>query len=333
MKSRTETSFFGRWPARLAGAVRLPASPAATDKTHDRTVDGFSDRFWISAEGLDLHARDYAPASGPACLPVICLHGLTRNARDFEALAPHLAARGRRVLALDVRGRGRSARDPEPMRYQPAVYAADVLALMDGAGIARACFIGTSMGGLITMALAALRPLAVAAAALNDVGPELAPEGLARIAGYAGKGPEAHDWAGAADYARFVNASAFPDYGPEQWGAFARRLFTSKDGVPVLDYDPAIAQAFKAPDGGKAAPPVNLWPLFQGLAFTPQAQARPLLTLRGALSDLLAPGTVQKMKLMAPHMAFAEVPRVGHAPMLDEPEALAALDAWLDAAP
>jgi pimeloyl-ACP methyl ester carboxylesterase len=293
----------------------------------------FSDRFWTSADGLRLHARDYAAASGEARLPVICLHGLTRNARDFEVLAPHLAARGRRVLAVDVRGRGGSAWDPEPGRYVPPAYAGDVLTLMDAAGIARAAFIGTSMGGLITMLLAAMRPGAVAAACLNDIGPELAPEGLARIGRYTGKGPDVTNWAGAADYARFINEAAFPDYGPADWAAFARRIFTEKDGVPALDYDPAIAVAFKPPEGEPAPPPPDLWPLFQGLAFTPDKAERPLLLIRGALSDLLAPATANQMRAIAPHMAFAEVPNVGHAPMLDEPQALSAIDAWLKEAP
>ncbi len=292
----------------------------------------FSDRHWTSADGLRLHACDYAPASGQARLPVICLHGLTRNARDFEDLAPRLAAQGRRVLAVDVRGRGGSDWDPEPSRYVPAVYAGDVLALMDTAGIARAAFIGTSMGGLITMVLAAFRPSAVAAACLNDIGPELAPEGLARIAGYTGKGPRVADWAEAADYARYINESAFPNYGPADWAAFARRIFTDKNGVPAPDYDPAIAVAFKPPEG-EPAPPPDLWPLFQGLAFAPDKIERPLLLIRGALSDLLAPATADKMRQIAPHMAFAEAPHVGHAPMLDESPALSAIDQWLKDAP
>lgn len=293
----------------------------------------FSDRFWTSADGLRLRARDYAPASGEARLPVICLHGLTRNARDFEDLAPHLAAGGRRVLALDVRGRGGSAWDPQPLRYQPAVYAGDVLALMDAAGIARAHFIGSSMGGLITLVLCAMRPLAVAGAALNDIGPDIAPEGLARIGGYTGKTPPVSNWAEAAAYAKFINEAAFPDYGPDQWPAFARRLFVEKNGTPALDYDPAIAQVFAPPEGQPAPPAPNLWPLFQGLAYLAPQVPRPLLLIRGALSDLLASDTAQKMRAIAPHMAFVEVPRVGHAPMLDEPPALSAIDAWLKAAP
>jgi pimeloyl-ACP methyl ester carboxylesterase len=292
----------------------------------------FADRFWSVPDGLRLHARDYAGASGPARAPVVCLHGLTRNARDFEDLAPRIAAQGRRVLALDVRGRGQSAWDPQPMRYVPAIYAGDVLALLDALGIARAVFIGTSMGGLITMVLAALRPQAVAAAVLNDVGPELAPEGVKRIAAFAGVTAEVGTWAEAADFARARNQAAFPDYAPEQWMACARRLFVEKDGRPVLDYDPDIAKAFAPPppppEGQPPPPPVDLWPLFKGLA-----AGRPLLTVRGARSDLLSADIAARMRDAAPQMAYAEVKGVGHTPMLDEPEALAAIDALLEAAP
>jgi pimeloyl-ACP methyl ester carboxylesterase len=292
----------------------------------------FSDRFWTSSDGLNLHARDYAGASGRARAPVVCLHGLTRNARDFEDLAPRLAAKGRRVLALDVRGRGQSAWDPQPMRYAPATYAGDVLALIDALGIARAVFIGTSMGGLIAMTVAAFRPQAVAAAVLNDVGPEFAPEGIKRITGFTGVGAKVANWDEAAGYARKLNELAFPHYTADQWMAFARRLFAEKDGRPMLDYDPDIAKALAPPppppEGQAPPPPVDLWPLFKGFA-----SGRPLLTIRGALSDLLSPDIAARMRDAAPHMAFAEVTGVGHAPMLDEPEALAAIDTLLETAP
>ena len=289
----------------------------------------FADRFWTSADGLRLHARDYAAAPGEARAPVICVHGLTRNARDFEDLAPRLAAGNRRVLAVDVRGRGASAWDPDPARYVPAVYAGDMLALMDALAIAKAVFVGTSMGGLITMVVSAMRPAAVAAAVLNDIGPEIAPEGLARILGYAGIGGSAPDWAAAAAYARRTNAVAFPHYGEADWAAFARRLFAEKDGRPTLDYDPAIAKGLKPPEPkpGEAPPPPDLWPLLAGLA------QRPLLTIRGATSDILSPDIAERMRAAAPQMAYAEIPGVGHAPMLDEPAALAAIDRFLDGVP
>jgi pimeloyl-ACP methyl ester carboxylesterase len=297
-------------------------------------VETFADRFWTAPgpEGLRLHARDYPGASAAARAPVVCLHGLTRNARDFETLAPHIAARGRRVLALDVRGRGQSAWDPQPMRYVPATYAGDVLALLDALAVSRAVFIGTSMGGLITMTVAAFRPQAVAAAVLNDIGPEIAPEGIERITGYTGKPAEITTWAEASAYARKLNEVAFPNYTAEQWMAFARRLFVEKDGRPVLDYDPDIAKALAPPPppppGQEPPPPLDLWPLFKGLA-----AGRPLLTVRGALSDLLSEDIAARMRDAAPQMAFAEVKGVGHAPMLDEPEARAAIDSLLETAP
>jgi pimeloyl-ACP methyl ester carboxylesterase len=280
----------------------------------------------MSPDGLTLHARDYAAASGLARAPVICIHGLTRNARDFEALAPRIATQGRRVLALDVRGRGASAYDPNPAHYIPAVYAGDILALMDALAIARAVFIGTSMGGLITMAIGAMRPGAIAATVLNDIGPEIAPEGLARIAGYVGGGPPIETWDDAAAYARKLNEAAFPHYGPEDWMAFARRIFVEKDGRPQLDYDPNIAGAFKPPEPAPGQPPPpapDLWPLFEGLA------AHPLLTIRGATSDILSPAIAEHMRLAAPDMDYVEVPGVGHAPMLDESQAVVAIDALL----
>jgi len=231
-----------------------------------------------------------------------------------------------------VRGRGQSAWDPQPMRYVPATYAGDLLALLDGLGIARAVFIGTSMGGFITMTVAAFRPQAVAAAVLNDIGPEVDPAGIKRIAGYTGVSADVANWAEAASYARELNEIAFPHYTAERWAPFARRLFTEKDGRPVLDYDPEIARAFGAPppppEGQPPPPPVDLWPLFKGLA-----AGRPLLTVRGALSDILSADIAARMREAAPDMRYAEVPGVGHAPMLDEPEALAAIDALLETAP
>ena len=287
----------------------------------------WAERRWTSADGLDLFSRDYAGADGAARLPVLCLHGLTRNSADFEDLAPWIAARGRRVLALDVRGRGRSAWDPQPSHYTPATYAADVLALLDAVWVARALVVGTSMGGIIAMVMAGLRPQAVAGAVLNDVGPSLAPEGLARIGGYTGKAATPADWAEAAEMARAINGAAFPHYGSTQWDAFARRLFVEgADGKPRLAYDPDIAAPIRA--GGPEALAPDLTPLFLALA-----TGRPMLLVHGELSDLIDPPRVERMRAMAPHMAVAEVAGVGHAPMLDDPEARAGLEVFLEAAP
>ncbi|WP_229424935.1 alpha/beta fold hydrolase [Massilia sp. Se16.2.3] len=205
-----------------------------------------------STDGLALYARDYPAlaieanpsARVPARLPVVCLHGLTRNSADFDELAPAIAGLGRRVLAPDVRGRGHSARDPNPDNYNPNVYAGDVVKLMHDLGISRAIFIGTSMGGLITMTLAVRHIELIAGAVLNDVGPVLSTRGLARIAGYAGRCNTLSSWQDAADYLKDINACAFPDNPDTEWRKWAARAFEEDDtGKLALRYDPSIARS------------------------------------------------------------------------------------------
>ena len=287
----------------------------------------YSERRWTSSDGLSLFARDYPGADGPAQLPVIAIHGLTRNSADFETIAPLIARSGRRVLALDVRGRGLSDRATDPMTYQPPVYAKDVLALLEGAGIERGVFLGTSMGGLITMAITALKSRVVAAAILNDIGPAVSPEGLARIAAYSGQPVDTPTWAAAADYAKRINAIALPHYTDADWDAFARRIFEEgTEGTPILNYDPDIAVPIKAA-GAKALTP-NLWPSFRRLA-----RRRPTLLIRGGTSDLLSADIAARMQKTAPEMRYAEIPGIGHAPMLDEPESKAAIFEFLKDVP
>jgi pimeloyl-ACP methyl ester carboxylesterase len=271
---------------------------------------------------LALYARDYPPLLPETGLPVICLHGLTRNSRDFETVAPRIAALGRRVVAPDMRGRGKSANDPDPAHYVPAVYAQDVLKLMDALAIRRAVFIGTSMGGLITMVLATMAPDRIAASVLNDVGPKLNPAGLARIATYVGRTQPASSWEAAAEAVRAVNGHAYPERldDREFWLAFARRTFrVREDGLLETDYDPHIALAFA--DFDQDAAPPDLSPLFAALA------QKPMLSLRGAISDLFSEDVVETMRAIKPDLETATIPNVGHAPMLDEPEAW---DAVLD---
>lgn len=287
---------------------------------------------FTSEDGLRLAARDYASGAGagatglapPARLPVICLHGLTRNAADFDEFAPRVAALGRRVLALDVRGRGRSAHDPDPDRYTPQVYAADVETLMNKLGIARAVFVGTSMGGLITMTLAARNIDRIAAAVLNDIGPVISMKGLARIAGYAGKQARPASWSEAAAVVRDINRCAFPGNPDSEWDKWARRAFEpDADGRLVPRYDPNIALSLQ--DG-------KLRPTSPGLrkAFRTLTSRRPTLLVRGALSDLLEAPQADWMRRAAPAMDYVEVPRVGHAPMLTEPEAFGAIARFLE---
>jgi pimeloyl-ACP methyl ester carboxylesterase len=281
----------------------------------------YAERRWVSHDGLNLFARDYPGAGGAVRLPVICLHGLTRNSKDFEELAPRLAEGGRRILVPDVRGRGLSDRDPSPANYTPKAYARDILGLMDALDLPRAVFVGTSMGGIVTMALALIRTRAVAAAILNDVGPEIAPEGLARIMTYVGAAAKISTWDDAANYAHRTNGAAFPAYEKGDWEDFARRMFREGIAGPELDYDPAITVALTRP--GKVAT-LLAWLLFRRLA-----KRRPTLLLRGALSDVVAPATAARMQRKAPGMLRVDIPNVGHAPTLMEPEAIAAIEDFL----
>ena len=279
---------------------------------------------WTSNDGLKLYGRDYVPAQESAKLTVIAIHGLTRNSADFSGIASLLRDNGYRVLAVDVRGRGKSERASDPMTYVPPVYAADISALLDQKGIERAIFLGTSMGGLITMCLAGIRPQAIAATILNDVGPEVAPEGLARIAAYTGKSVTINNWDDAYEYARQINEVAFPHYDASDWSAFAKRIFTeNSEGVPVLAYDPNISAPIRA--GGSAALVPDLWPLFKVLA------ERPTLIVRGGTSDLLSPSIAGRMLSEGEKAKLVEVPDIGHAPMLDEPEAKEAILDFLSA--
>lgn len=290
-------------------------------------IGGFQDITFRTSDGIDLYARDYAAQGADSGKPpVLCLHGLTRNSRDFEDFAPKVAALGRRVLALDVRGRGRSGYDPNPARYVPPVYAGDVGAFLAAQNIPSAVFVGTSMGGLITMLLAAMAPNLIAGAVLNDVGPKLEQAALDRIGAYVGvKNPPAKDWAEAARRCEVINSRAFPDADEAFWLAFARRTHAQRENGIVWDYDPNIAAPFKQ-DYSKTEekPAFDLTPYFDALA------QKPLLAVRGGISDLLSAEGLDFMRARAPHMRTVEVTNVGHAPFLTEPEAWAAVAAFLE---
>jgi pimeloyl-ACP methyl ester carboxylesterase len=285
-------------------------------------MPAYVDLTWRGEGGVGLYARDYAPGGGPARVPVVCIHGLTRNSGDFEDVAPWIAAQGRRVIAVDVRGRGRSERDPDARRYNPVVYAADMLKLLDEAGIARAVFIGTSMGGIITMTIAVKRLKAIAAAVLNDVGPVISIAGLERIKAYVGKGRPLESWEDAAGYIKSINEVAFPENTMADWMTWARRTFREEGGRIVLDYDPKIAEAIQ---GAKLRPTS----LAAKLAYRRLARNRPTLLIRGANSDIVGPDEALYMRRAAPGLVSAEVPGVGHAPMLTEPAARVALSGFL----
>jgi pimeloyl-ACP methyl ester carboxylesterase len=273
---------------------------------------------WQSHDGLRLYARVYdAPVAGAPT--VLCLHGLTRNSRDFEDLAPHLQRRYR-VLVPDLRGRGLSARDPLLQNYQPAVYVQDILALLAAVDAPRVAVIGTSLGGMLAMMLSFSHPARVAGIVLNDVGPEIDPVGIERIKQYAGKLPPARSWSEAAVQTKTVYGDAWPDLAPDRWHALARRGYRENAaGMVEADADPNIGEALRA----APAASLDLWPLWIALRNVPT------LAIRGAHSDILSSATFARMKKENPALQQLEVANRGHVPLLEEPECIAALDAFL----
>jgi pimeloyl-ACP methyl ester carboxylesterase len=282
-------------------------------------VAAFEDRFYNSTDGLRLHYRDYAGGE-PDQPPILCLPGLTRNVRDFDPVADHFAGKWR-VLSLSFRGRGLSAPDPDPTRYMPPTYARDVLKLLDQLGVADAVFVGTSLGGLVTMLIAGMEEERIAAALLNDIGPEVAPEGIARIRTYVGKPAEFDSYPAAAKAMMDRAGDVYPLWGEAEWERFARRCCHEEGGTIVYDYDMAIAVPFA--EANDATQP-NLWPLLNYL------KGKPVTVLRGALSDLFAPDVADRMmRELGSAAELVTVPNVGHAPSFDEPESIAALERLL----
>lgn len=292
-----------------------PGQRAATD---------FEERRWNSADGLKLFYRDYPGADGADTrLPVICLHGLTRNSRDFEGVAAHIAAQGRRVIVPEMRGRGNSDYSPDTSTYTPLQYVEDLELLFAQLGVERFLSVGTSMGGLLTMLLAAAKPGRIEGVVMNDIGPVVDPAGLKRIGAYVGQGRSYPTWVHAAKSLQSVHGAAFPDWDLDQWLEMAKRtLVITQNGRISYDYDMGIAEPFAQP--GNAAPD-NLWLAYEALSGVP------MVLVRGELSDLLSEDTVTQMAVRNPAMKRVTVPRVGHAPTLDEPEARAAIDGWLSA--
>ncbi len=293
------------------------------------TAHQYKDIWYDSADlRLKLYARDYGGASNGQGTPVICMHGLTRNSADFESIATHLSERYR-VISVDQRGRGKSHWDPEPAYYNPAVYVQDMFKLMGDLGITRAVLIGTSMGGIMAMIMGSMAPQAVIGMVINDVGPVIDLAGLERIKSYVGKSPPITSWLDAAARARETNGVAFPDYTDHDWLAFARRTYhVGPDDVPVSSYDPAISGAFDPDKPATVQPtlaPPDMWGLWDTL------KPIPVLAIRGGLSDLLSAETLTEMGARHPDTRLVTVPNRGHAPMLDEPIAVAAIDDFIQA--
>lgn len=296
----------------------------------------YSEYRYRSGDGLTLFCRCYGYGDDVA----VCLPGLTRNSKDFADLAEHLAQRDRRpwrVLCPDLRGRGRSDRDPKPARYRPGIYAGDIWRLLDSLGVHRVVLIGTSLGGVLAMVMASQKPGRLRGVVLNDIGPELPPDAVMRILQYVGRVPPAANWQTAAAAAQDHYGLAFPGVPDDFWPGYVRLFWKEDaDGKPAPDMDPAIGDALRRTYriakwvrwvhrfgvrriGGV---PIDMWEAFDAVVM-------PCLLLQGVLSDVLTAEQVGRMRARKPDLQFVQVPERGHAPLLNEPEARAAIDAFL----
>ena len=292
--------------------------------TKSDSKGGYRSVYVTAKDGLKLHLREYGepPHTG---LPVVCLPGLTRASVDFHPLARALAShpeRPRRILALDYRGRGLSDRDPNPANYTIPVELDDAISAITTCAAEPAVFVGTSRGGMITKALGVVRPSAIAGVVLNDIGPVVEMPGLLRIKDYVGKLPMPKDFAEGAEVMRDLFASVFPKFGEKDWIAAAHRTWQEENGRLVLAYDPALADTLANLDENTPLP--DLWPQFDSLADIP------MLVVRGALSDILSPETINAMRARRRQLDVLEVPDQGHAPLLVEPEVIAHIAAFVD---
>ncbi|NVJ99167.1 MAG: alpha/beta hydrolase [Alphaproteobacteria bacterium] len=275
----------------------------------------FTDEYFTNPDGLRQHYRDYNTAGADAPV-VLCMPGLTRNARDFADIAKHLSDRCR-VICVENRGRGQSEWDPKPERYLPLTYVSDMIALLDHLGARQVIAIGTSLGGLMTIMMQAMHPGKLFAAVINDIGPEIDPKGIERIKSYVGKGTPPETWEQAISAVQTANAGVYPNFTDEDWRWYTANLYDDASGKPVPMYDPAISKNFNSEES-QSAP--DLWPIFRAL------HNIPMVVLRGGLSDILSAETLDRMAAEHPDLTPVTVPGLGHVPLMREPECTAAID-------
>ena len=281
----------------------------------------FEDITFTARDGLRLYARHY-PAPGSSRRPALCLAGITRNSRDFHVIASALAAdpiRARPVYTIDTRGRGRSAHDPDPKNYTVAVEMLDVLDFITLRSLSDVALIGTSRGGIISMFMGAAQPSAIGAVVLNDIGPAVELDGLARIAGYIGRVPNPHSWADAGHIVADMNAKQFPRVSKAEWVEIAHQLFNDVGGRPAPGYDPKLSNALSVLDG----PMPTMWPQFESL------KRVPVMVLRGENSDILSAATVEEMRRRHQRITAHTVRWEGHAPWLRDAHTIEVVSAFL----
>jgi pimeloyl-ACP methyl ester carboxylesterase len=273
-----------------------------------------------TSDGTKLFADDRGPLVTQAT-PLLCLPGLTRNSKDFSTIF-EMYADNRRVIAMDLRGRGRSSYATDAKSYKLVTELSDVIGLLDHIGIARVAVLGTSRGGLIGQLMAASFNNRLAGLLLNDIGPEINPQGLKRILNYVGKAISIASWDEAAS--TLANQSpGFSGVSSEKWKVSAKRIYIECDGQFIPDYDLRLGKnsiSFADIDAGKVP---DLWSITSALLNIP------VTVLRGAGSDLLDETTVHKMKAQLPALKHYDVANRGHVPFLDEPESVDAIHEWL----
>ena len=275
-------------------------------------------RFFESEDGLKLYYRDFG-TDNPGT-PVICLPGLTRNSRDFEDLATYLSDR-RRVITCDFRGRGYSEYDDNWKNYHPATYVHDTWTLLDHLDIDKMIVVGTSLGGLCAMVMGATQGERLAGVVMNDIGPEINPAGIERIQEYTGRVPPVNSWEEAIDQCKEIYGAWLPGLSDEKWAVLARRGYRENEkGVPHLDMDPNIGEAVRKVGPQKGNP----WAWFDALKDTP------VTLLWGVMSDILTKDIIDKMTARKPDLTVVSVANRGHVPLLDEPECITAIDAFLE---
>ncbi len=269
-------------------------------------------------DGLSLYYRDYAGPEGRT--PVLCLAGSTSNSRSFDDFAPHVAAT-RRVLTMDWRGHGNSDWDPDENNYGFQTDADDVVEFLRHVGVPKVVIVGTSRGGIIGMVLGLSNPEVLAGVVMNDIGPEIGPDGSKRLRT---RSVQDRSWDGFEDAGRTLKENydtPTPDLGDDHWTRHARRTCKRfDDGKIRPNYDPGYGRAFRA---GQTRG--SLWPAFESL------KDIPVLAIRGDASDILEASGMAEMKRRKPDMQAATIPNRNHCPFLDEPEALAAIDSFLAA--
>ncbi|TCN30837.1 alpha/beta fold hydrolase [Sinorhizobium americanum] len=273
----------------------------------------FREHYLHARDGLRLYGRCYGSEviGRDEKTPIVCLPGLTRNSRDFHHLAAFLASPdggSHPVVTLDYRGRGQSERDSDKSRYTIAIEAGDVVAACAHFGISKATFIGTSRGGLILHHLITSAPALIGRVVLNDIGPVIEIEGLLRIRDYLNAPARPSSWADAPDLLQRLHGPDFPRLGPQDWREMADAIYRDVGGVPMADFDPAIAAQLRGLTSEAVLP--SLWPQFDAFADTP------IMVIRGEHSRLLSAATVQEMARRHSGLIAITAPGQGHAPLL-----------------